>query len=258
MNALEKTVDFIAESMRAGTPPWRKPWPGFPTNSFTNKSYSGINSLLLDAVAIQRLYPSRFWATYKQWGWLGCNVRKRPDNISEGQWAVKIHLLDGKTAWVLNAAQVFGLEAEKWNKTENFDPHYDCAERLFETTNVQWNWGTSEQPQYRRPPHDDICMPLLEQFSDKVQLIASQFHELIHWSEWRTGWSGDDVQGELVAEIATGMLETEFGLPHCSDLTNHHKYLQHWLEKMGENPHYLLEAIAQANKAVGFVLQRKN
>lgn len=99
-------------------------------------------------------------------------------------------------------------------------------------------------------------MPDPEQFESKCQLCGSQLHELVHWSEWRTGWKGTLEQGELIAEIATGWLENELGIPHCTDMSNHNKYLQCWIEEMSVDSKYLVNAVTQANKVVDFILHR--
>jgi antirestriction protein ArdC len=68
----------ILQALQAGqVPPWRRPWRdtancGMPSNAVTKKPYRGINVLLLGC----RSYPSRWWATYRQWRELGGQVRR--------------------------------------------------------------------------------------------------------------------------------------------------------------------------------------
>jgi antirestriction protein ArdC len=58
------------------------PWQGggtrpvLPTNAVTGKPYRGVNILSLWVTALDRGYDSGEWATYKQWGAKGCQVRK--------------------------------------------------------------------------------------------------------------------------------------------------------------------------------------
>ena len=122
MSRITQTSTLIADAMRENTPPWRTPFVahknnGFPTNAYTNRQYGGINPLLLNIAAIKNGFTSKFWATYKQWTGLGCQVKCRPDDVPEGEWATKIVRRvyseeADKVSWssilVFNAAQVFG------------------------------------------------------------------------------------------------------------------------------------------------------
>jgi antirestriction protein ArdC len=83
----------IVEAVKAGTPPWRKPWSadpnsGWPQNIASKKGYRGMNPLLLECTCMDLGFASRWWGTYKQWANLGCQVKKRPDNVD--YWGTKI------------------------------------------------------------------------------------------------------------------------------------------------------------------------
>jgi antirestriction protein ArdC len=58
--------------------PWQRGGtrPVLPTNAVTGKPYRGVNILSLWVTALDRGYDSGEWATYKQWGATGCQVRK--------------------------------------------------------------------------------------------------------------------------------------------------------------------------------------
>ena len=91
----KQITDRILEGLKAGCIPWRKTWrpdknSGAPANAISSRSYSGINPILLDLVAMSRGYTSRFWATYDQWTNLGAQVRKRPADCKPGQWGTQI------------------------------------------------------------------------------------------------------------------------------------------------------------------------
>src|SRR5262245_28597416 len=62
----ESIMERIIEALKAGTPPWRKPWSsltntGFAANVISRRVYTGINPLLLDLTATERGYKSRWW-----------------------------------------------------------------------------------------------------------------------------------------------------------------------------------------------------
>jgi antirestriction protein ArdC len=86
-------TDRIIAAVKAGTPPWRKPWAcspnaGWPQNIVSKKSYRGMNPLLLECTCMDMGFASRWWATYKQWADLGVQVKKRPDDVD--YWGTRI------------------------------------------------------------------------------------------------------------------------------------------------------------------------
>ena len=46
--------------------PWQ-PVPGMPKNVVSNRSYRGINTLLLWLIGNAKGYTTPYWATFKQW-----------------------------------------------------------------------------------------------------------------------------------------------------------------------------------------------
>ena len=73
----QQVTTRIVDALRAGTPPWRRPWRadrtnvGFAANGATGHTYRGVNALLLSLTG----YESRWWATYSQIQALGGRVR---------------------------------------------------------------------------------------------------------------------------------------------------------------------------------------
>lgn len=266
----------VLTALKAGNPPWRSAHNrGVPTNPQTGRKFTGINPLILDAVADQYNYRSKYWATYHQWHLLQMQVPKAPAN-KKGNWGINIvnwhpfnkcvesgntlrferfHLL--QTVTVFNAEQCFGKDCGKFlilneNKQE---PDYHAAESIIAATKADiYQDDSVEQPRYERPPIDRIMMPTRKNFIDDAQYWATKFHEVIHWTESRIAWKGSQDQGELMAEIATGYLESELGLPHDTDTTNHDKWMKLWVENIEKNPKYLFDAAAQAARAVDYVL----
>lgn len=268
--------DRVLESLKAGAPPWRSKYNrGFPTNPQTGRKFTGINPLVLDAVADKHQYRSKYWATYNQWHVLGIQVPKRPANIKAGDYGIHIvnwqsflktvdrgdilrmdrfHLL--QTHLVFNADQCFGKTCGKYLilKENMQEPDYTQAESIVAATkaNIREH-GSVRKPRYDRPS-DRILFPTRKNFLNDAQYWATKFHEVIHWTEGRIGWVGPVDQGELIAEIATGYLESELSLPHDMDTANHDKWMPTWIENIEKNPKYLFEAAAQAARAVDYVL----
>jgi antirestriction protein ArdC len=270
---------LVLEALKAGNPPWRSKYNrGVPTNALTGRKFTGINPLVLDAIADKYHYRSKYWCTYHQWHVLDIQVAKRPANF-KGIYGVPIvnwksfiktidkgdilrmdrfHLL--KTHLVFNAEQCFGRTCGKYlilneNKKE---PDYNQVEKIVESTKVEIEYDElATKAIYDRLPIDKITLPPRSYFIDDAQFWATHFHELAHFSERKIGW-GDrpEHQGELFAEITTGYLESELELPHDSDMLNHEKWLPYWLEEIEKNPQYLFDAAAFAARSVDWILDK--
>ena len=123
-----------------------------------------------------------------------------------------------KTWSVFNIAQVDGEIAEKYQVTtaptgtrfENVDrAEFD---RAVTATGADIRYGGNKAA-YHRPPGDFIIVPHEEQFHDFPAYAETLLHELVHHSEWRTGWTGSYAEGELRAEIGACFLATAPGHP---------------------------------------------
>ena len=113
------------------------------------------------------------------------------------------------------------------------------------------------KPRYDRPPLDRILLPPRSRFWSQQQYEATRIHEVLHFLEasWRLGWIGSDHQAELVAEIGTSFLESHLRLPpDHRDQANCNKWLPMWAKGIEADPAYLFDAVAQAERAVNYLL----
>ena len=269
----KRLANRVLEALRNGVPPWRSNNRGIPTNPQSGRKYTGINPLILDAVADKEFFRSKYWATYHQWQLLGCQVPKRPDesefgiNIVNWQPFIKgrdkgdiislerFHLL--QTYPVFNAEQCFGNTVGKYLilKENIKQPNYTDIRAIVEATGAKIRHHVATQhPRYDRYPLDRIMLPPKVRFVDQTQYWASILHELAHYSERRIGWAKPIHQGELFAEIVSGYMESELELPHDKDLTNHDKWLPVWINEIEKDPKYLFDAAAYAAKSVDWIL----
>jgi len=266
----------IIEALKAGTPPWRRPWResadmGFPANALTKKAYRGVNVLLLQAQG----FGSRFWATYQQWQNIGGQVQK-------GERATKIvfykpfskTVLDNdgneekEEFFVLREYSVFN--AEQCNrptihlptKTSPTFIDFEPAEKAIEATGADIRFG-GNRAVYKIEP-DYIQLPPKQSFISEREYYGTATHEIGHWSghESRLNRLGkNDRFGsaayafeELVAEIAGCFMCTELNLPQSEDLTNQNAYLANWLKVLQKDHGAIMRAASQASKAVDFIL----
>jgi antirestriction protein ArdC len=286
----QQITNRILEGLKNGVVPWRKTWrpdknSGAPANAISSRSYSGCNVLLLDLVAMTRSYTSRFWATYDQWASLGAQVQKRPADCKPGQWGTQIvfykqvkktKIENGekkketfpvlRTYTVFNVDQVDGrvidhLRASTEPEAEPLHPDYGSAREAISATGADIRFG-GDRAFYARPigewPNhhggDFIQMPHPGQFIAPNEFISTSFHELMHWSEVRLGWTGSYATGELIAEIGACYAAAQLGVPCTDDLSNHTAYLASWLKELENDPRAILKAASQASKATQFIL----
>jgi antirestriction protein ArdC len=271
----------IIEGLKNGVIPWRKPWradpnSGSPANAISKRPYSGINPLLLDLVAMEKGYTSRFWATYPQWASLGAQVKKRPADIEPGQWGTQVvfykqikttRIEDGEEKTesyplmrfftVFNIDQVDGsgvdhLRASHFASKSQFDADFGPATAAIEATKADIRHGGNRA--FYSPLGDYIQMPHVHQFKSFGDCFCTAFHELTHWSESRLGWNGSYAMGELIAEISSCYVACHLGVPIGNSLSNHVSYVADWLQGMSEDPKAIFKAASQASKATDFIL----
>lgn len=240
-------AEYVLKSLKEEVMPWRSD-RGIPVNPVTGKNYSGVNALVLDAVATQQGYRNKWWATYHQWASIKMQVARRPE-VCIGHWGIPIVAWEQnrmKRHTVFNAEQVFGREIKNWLISQIEPKDYSVVEATIAATGAIIQEGDS--PLYERAI-DRITIPHRSFFQNDPQYYATVIHELFHWAENRTGWDAPEDQGELAAEIGTGYLESQFQIPHDTDLTNCRKWLPAWTSGIERNPEYLFKAAAQAARA---------
>lgn len=117
--------------------------------------------------------------------------------------------------------------------------------------------GRVKKPRCERPPREKILLPPKSRFLSEAQFRATLIHEVLHALEQphRAGWIGSDHQAELVCEVGTGFVLSHLRLPpDPSDIANIVKWLPAWTEGIRANPAYLFAAVAQAERAVRYLL----
>lgn len=274
----QRITSEIVESIKAGTPPWRRPWAvadtGLPANIVSRRPYSGVNVLALWGLARARGYTSKFWGTYQQWAKLGGQVRRRPDDIPPGGWGARIiyckeitrtretdegekderhKLLRSYT--VFNLGQVDGAALDHLRYRPDARPavpDYRPAEDAIRATGADIRYG-GDRAYYSRTG-DYIQLPTREAFVEAHEFYGTAFHELAHWSEKRLGWTGSYAMGELVAEISGCFTCSELGVPQSDDLTNHTAYLASWLREIEADPSALMRVASQASRVTDYLL----
>ena len=119
---------------------------------------------------------------------------------------------------------------------------------------VKHHWNC-RKPRYHRL-QDRIVIPLQSYFQTVAHYRGTLIHEILHHVEQphRVGWIGSDHQAELVAEIGTAFIESYLRLPHDQEIANIQKWLPWWTREITSNCAYLFDAVAQAERAVMYLL----
>lgn len=285
MKTYEKFAEAIVTATLASDAAWTKPWKvrqafGLPRNALTGRDYRGCNILLL----LSRHFASREWLTYKQAAEMGGHVRKGQkgtpifffsmiekknedkDNQDEDQD-------DGipflRCFTVFNVEQIEGLDKTKLaNPETDATPSEDAEAKIFADCEKMMNlstWSEDSTQAYYNPSSDEIHLPHRKDFVSLSEFWGTALHELAHWtghasrlnrSKGMTSRMGTDgyAREELVAESASWLLAATLGTPH--EPKNSAAYLAGWVKKFADKPRELYSAIAQAQKAVDFLLEK--
>ena len=203
-----KINDQIVTALAQGLTPWRKPWSpakstGHPANAVTGKPYRGINQLLLHLAG----FASKHWATYRQWPALGGQVRKGERGTRIIYWkpitktrtngdgeeeSTTFPLL--RAYGVFNAEQCDGVERFQLQPAGHAVVDFGPAQRVMDATGWDIRHVPGDVAAYHRPPLDYIVLPPKQQFAGgpfgMAGYYGTGFHELLHMSAHRLGWTG--------------------------------------------------------------------
>jgi antirestriction protein ArdC len=285
-NIYQIVTERIIASLRAGIIPWEKPWQTphfsggpFPRNFRTGKPYRGVNVFLLWATPYS--YP--FWLTFKQAKELKGSVRKgekgtqivfykqlrnsgTDDNAHDEENERAAFVLCYYT--VFNVEQCDGLtlrEIEEPTAKGEIESDENCESIVTGWTNRPTLQLTSETEHraYYRPDSDSVHMPARSRFVDAPHYYSALFHELVH-STWhgsrlnRTFGAhfGDErySKEELVAGMGAAYLCAIAGIANEHTDRNATAYIQSWISRLEEDNRLIVQAAANAQKAVDLIV----
>jgi antirestriction protein ArdC len=276
----------VLEALEAGTVIWHKPWQTaveMPTSLSTNKPYRGINIFLLIFEGMEKGYSSPYWGTYRQITERGGQVRKGEKSTEVVFWKLlaKKEEVNGevkeKKIPMLRTYNVFNTEQADWaedaklpkmTERAEVDPveaaEAVVAEYLANGPSLRHGGGQA----FYRPGTDTIQMPLAADFTSTDHYYSTLFHEVTHSTghskrlarqgiaDGSFGRFGDAVYSneELVAEMGAAMLSAVAGLDQVATIPATAAYLAHWRDALKGDNKLIVQAAAQAQKAVDLVL----
>lgn len=288
----------IIDELEAGRFPWAQPWdaaafaPSLPRNADTQRSYSGINILILWSEAVRRGFSSQGWLTFRQAQAAGGQVRKgekgttifyaarftpKGEEGGERGGAAEVggsdHVggaagaSDGdrsvpflKRFTLFNVAQIDGLPDRCTALDVPLPPRetVPVAERLIAATGADIRIGGNEA--YYSPSGDYVALPPQQAFFEQIDYYRTALHELGHWTGHGSRLARD--QSGAFGSAAYGREELCAELASaflCAALgirptVRHADYLGAWLAIMRADTRAIFRAASLASKAADYLL----
>lgn len=109
-----------------------------------------------------------------------------------------------------------------------------------------------------------VCVPNINRFSDSTLYYSALFHEMTHSTGPKLGrklekkskkGSKQYAYEELVAELGAWILRGIAGIETPKAEQNSAVYLNSWIKRLKDNPKYIYNAMANAQKAVEYILE---
>jgi antirestriction protein ArdC len=276
----QRITDQIISLLEKGTVPWNCPWStvsGILRNLTSNKVYRGVNLFLLAFSG----YSSQYWLTFKQCKELDGNVKKgekgwpvlfwkslRDDNRNDQDPEEDRPRFVARYYTVFNATQTEGIDfPQPTIQNQEFDPIIQCEQIVSEMPNKP-SIAHDEQRAYYSPLQDIVNVPQGIYFSEESEYYSTLFHELAHSTGHQSrlnrpslteskGFGSDPYcHEELVAEMTAAMLCGYTGIDGAT-IENSAAYISHWIEKLKENPRFVVNAASQAQKASDYILNSR-
>ena len=285
-NIYQIVTDRIIHSLKAGVIPWEKPWKTphfhggpFPRNFCTGKPYRGVNVLLLWSSP----YSSPFWLTFKQAQELKGTVRKgekgtqivfykqlqnrKSDEKATGEKQERAPFVLCYYT-VFNVEQCDGLTLPQIDQpatADEIETDETCEAIVTGWTNRPALHLTSEREYraYYRPSTDSVHMPARSRFVDAPHFYSTLFHELVHSTGHESRLNrtfgagfGDELYSkeELIAEMGAAFLCAIAGIGNEHTDRNTTAYIQNWISQLQEDNRLIVQAAANAQKAVDSIL----
>ena len=272
MNAYERITERILELLAQGTVPWHKPWKaqtGLPRNFVSRKPYRGVNVFLLMSMS----YESPFWLTFHQAHELGGAVRKGEKACPVVFWK-RLQIEDEQTGeeqripllriyHVFNTAQCDGLKSLP--ATEALPVSVTAPATIVANMPHPPVIEHGMTQAFYSPSADEVALPDRERFENDAGYFATVFHELVHSTGHKsrlhratlvenTGFGSDPYsREELITELGCAFLCGHAEILERT-IDNSAAYLAGWLKALQRDPALIVQAAAQAQQAVDYIL----
>ncbi len=279
----DEITDKILAELEAGRVPWVQPWGtaaakaplALPKNASTDRSYSGINVLLLWGSTIEHGFTGQSWLTFRQALSLGGHVRKGERGTTvvyadrfvpgdekrraaeTGEEAQAIPFLKRFTVFNTDQCELPGgiATAAPPPPPALIEPR---VEALIKATGVTFRIGGDRA--FYAPAEDYVQVPPPQAYFEPINWHRTALHELGHAtghpSRLNRDLSGSYGTGKYAFEELVAELSAAFG---CASLgivptVRHADYIGAWLEVLREDNRAIVRAASQASKAADYLL----
>lgn len=280
LDVYQIVTDKIIALLEQGVVPWQKPWAdaGIPMNLMSKRPYRGINLWML----VSLNYEKNLFLTWDQIKAVGGSVlkgeqghivvfwkpvQKNKDATEEKQQHVPML----RYYKVFNISQCRDIPEHlipAKDIEKEFNPILEC-EHILNTMPDMPAFIFQGKQAYYDITRDEIVLPKMKSFRSSEGYYSTVYHELVHATghEKRLNrktltdmvpfGSVSYAQEELVAEMGAAFL-----CRHCCILPpiieNTVSYIDNWLGVFKNDKRFLITAAGQAQKAVDFILGRKD
>jgi antirestriction protein ArdC len=279
-------TEAIFEQLEKGVVPWHQPWQStggrLPISMSTGRTYTGSNVFLLGVAGMQNGWSSPWFGTWDQIKKLGGEVkeeeRKRSIPIvwyknndkekDDGTMERRPPTL--RYFRVYNAEQTRGLpekytaiELDLRTEPERIAEAEEVIDRYLEKSHLPATF-VGNKAAYS-PTLNEIYLPVRHGFDTSEGMYSTIFHELTHSTGHKTRLDrpgivenhsfGDEMYSkeELVAEMGAAMSCAALDLDQSVTLPNSAAYIQSWLSALRNDKNLILQAAADAQKAVALI-----
>lgn len=288
----DEVSNTIIAMIEKGVAPWRKTWStyGLARNYGTNHIYTGINLILMNNTI--HLIP--YFLTFNQIKEQGGKIKK--DVKAEKVIYFDVYYKDGddKTLTKEEAMQrrkngqeiyilkfikyynVFAIEDIEGIEFEIPEMELKHNETIVRCEEIIKNMP--KRPELRQidanracyvPELDFVNMPSIEQFESAEYYYATFFHELTHSTGHVSRLAREEIMNlqkfggipyskeELVAEMGASFLCSSVQIDYDNIVENNVAYLAGWLKVLKEDSKFIFKVSAEVQKAVVYILNRR-
>lgn len=266
----QKITDRIIKALEDGTVPWRKTWKSYRSyNIISGNHYNGANALFTHPMITG--FKSPVFMTYIQCTSLGGAVIKGSKGIPITRPVMRKCKKTGNETpslmryHVFNHEQTEGVDLDEEDKWGNDLKEIPSADELVDSIKaVDIQYG-NYNPCYN-PSLDTIFMPERESFESSEAFHETRFHELGHWTGHEKRLNRDMKplmfdkhsysKEELVAELTSAFCCHHVGIETESE--NQAAYCASWLQALGNDRRFIIEAAAKADQAFKLIIGDKH
>lgn len=280
LDVYQLVTDQIIKLLERGVIPWQRPWnAGLPMNLLSKRQYRGINLWLL----LSLNYDQNFFLTWDQLKSIGGSVNKGEQGHIVVYWKPPQKKVEQekenkqKFVSTLRYYKVFNLAQCRdipssllptlQLRLSDSNPMLECKAIIHampDSPRIQHKG----QEAYYNIEKDLINMPSKKSFISIESYYSTLYHELVHstGSEKRLGrktlcdmapfGTESYAMEELIAEMGSAFL-SRFSEIMPNEIKNTVAYLDNWLEVFKKDKRFLIIASGQAQKAVDYILGRK-